>query len=93
HVEPSHPHRCTTLSNVGSAIVHLEYEGGTESLAQGESCILPAAIGEVRIVPANEASLVACYVPDLQRDVIAPLRSVGYSDAQIRELGDLGLKT
>jgi mannose-6-phosphate isomerase len=45
----------------------------------------------VRIVPgaAGEASLVACYVPDLRRDVIAPLREAGYSDEEIRALGEV----
>jgi mannose-6-phosphate isomerase len=89
YVEPSHPHRCTTLSNVGSTAVLLEYTEGVESLEPGESCILPAAIGEVKIVPAGEASLVACYLPNLQRDVIVPLRSLGYDDSQIRDLGQV----
>jgi mannose-6-phosphate isomerase len=87
YTEPSHPERCLTLSNVGDP-ARLEYAGGTEMLGGGESCILPAAIGEVRIVPEGEASLVVCYVPDLQRDVVAPLREAGYSDEEIRDLGE-----
>jgi mannose-6-phosphate isomerase len=93
HTEPSHPRRFTTLSNVGEGPVQLEYEGGSETLDRAESCVLPAAIGEVRVVPAGtvEASLVACYVPDLERDVIAPLRQAGYSDEEIRTLGEVGI--
>jgi mannose-6-phosphate isomerase len=52
---------------------------------------LPAAIGEVRVVPEGEASLVACYVPDLERDVVAPLRGAGYSDDEIRALGEVSI--
>jgi mannose-6-phosphate isomerase len=88
YTEPSHPWRCLTLSNVGDA-ARIDYTGGTETLERGESCILPAAIGEVRIVPEGEASLIVCYVPDLERDVITPLREAGYSDEEIRELGEI----
>ncbi len=91
HTEPPHPRRFFTLSNVGEGPVELEYEGGSETLGRAESCILPAAIGEVRVVPGEtgEASLVACYVPDLQLDVIGPLREAGYSDDEIRLLGEV----
>jgi mannose-6-phosphate isomerase len=88
YTEPSHPRRCLTLSNVGDP-ARIEYSGGTETLERGESCILPAAIGEVRIVPEGEASLIVCYVPDLERDVIGPLREVGFSDEEIRDLGEI----
>src|SRR3712207_6589223 len=91
HVEPSHRERFVTLSNVGEATVNIEYQGGFETLGRAESCILPASIGEARVVPegVKEASLVACYVPDLRRDVIAPLREAGYSDEEIRALGEV----
>src|SRR5918911_3913928 len=67
HTEPAHPRRFFTLSNVGEGPVTLEYEAGTETLGRAESRIMPAAIGEVGVVPGEtgEASLVACYVPDL----------------------------
>ena len=90
HMEPSHPDRFLTLSNMGDP-VGMEYEGGTEKLGRAESCILPAAIGEVRVVPEGEASLIVCYVPDLERDVVAPLREVGYSDDEIRALGKVSI--
>jgi mannose-6-phosphate isomerase len=71
--------------------VNIEHGGGSETLGRAESCVLPAAIGEVRIVPgaAGETSLVACYVPDLRRDVVEPLREAGYSDEEIRGLGEV----
>ncbi|BBL79921.1 mannose-6-phosphate isomerase [Rubrobacter xylanophilus] len=88
-LEPTHPWRCLTLSNVGDGEVALEHAGGTEVLGRAESCLLPAAIGEVRLVPEGKGSLVACYVPDLRRDVVGPLREAGYSDEEISTLGEV----
>jgi mannose-6-phosphate isomerase len=90
YLEPSHPERFLTLSNVGNP-VDIEYEGETEKLERAESCILPATIGEVRVVPERDASLVVCYLPDLERDVVAPLREAGYSDDEIRALGEVSI--
>lgn len=90
HVEPARPDRALLLSNVGEP-VRLSYAGGEETLDRAESCILPAALGEVTIRPTSgEASLIACYVPDLERDVIGPLRTAGHGDDQIRALGEVG---
>ncbi len=88
HHEAAHPRRCTTLSNVGSP-VRIDYAGGTEMLDRAQSCILPAAIGEVRIFPSGEARLIAGYVPDLKHDIITPLREAGYSDDRIKALGEV----
>jgi mannose-6-phosphate isomerase len=52
---------------------------------------LPAAIGEVSLIPEGESSLISCYVPDLERDVISPLRASGYSDEEIRGLGEVNI--
>jgi mannose-6-phosphate isomerase len=92
YTEPAHPRRSFTLSNVGQGPVELEYEGGSETLGRAESRVMPAAIGKVRVVPGGaEASLVACYVPDLELDVVGPLRNAGYSDEEIRTLGEVGI--
>lgn len=80
---------------MGDGPVDLEYEGGTEPLGRAESCLLPAAIGELRVVPSEPASfsrpasLLASYVPDLERDVAGPLREAGYPDEEIRALGEI----
>ncbi|HEV2092094.1 MAG TPA: type I phosphomannose isomerase catalytic subunit [Rubrobacter sp.] len=89
HTVPSRPDRCLTLSNVGEGEVELRYEGGAASLGRAESCILPAAIGEVGLSLGGEARLVACYVPDTERDVVGPLRESGYADEEIRGLGQV----
>lgn len=91
HAVPARPDRCLTLSNVGEGSVGLEYGGATERLGRAESCVLPAGIGGVRVVPEGEADLVACYVPDVEGDVVRPLRAAGYSDEEIRGLGEVGV--
>ena len=71
--------------------MRLEYEGGTETLGRAESLHIACRYrrGEAESRRAGEASLVACYVPDLERDVVAPLREAGYSDEEIRGLGEV----
>ncbi len=89
HVEPSHPERCVTLSNVGAAVT-LRWSGGECVLERAESCILPAAIGEVEIIPGAEGGdLIVCYVPQLERDIVEPLRAAGHTDAAIAALGEV----
>ena len=52
--------------------------------------LLPAAIGDVTVSPTGaEADLIACYLPDLQRDIVDPLRAAGHSDDAIRALGEV----
>ena len=46
-------------------------------------------MGEVRIIPEHQAELIACYVPDLLRDVIEPLQAAGYEPQEIQNLGQV----
>ncbi len=92
HAVPVRPDRFLTLSNVGEGSVQLRYGGGVEALWRAESCVLPAGIGEVEVVPDGEASLVACYVPDMERDIVGPLREAGHSDEEIRGLGEVDVR-
>jgi mannose-6-phosphate isomerase len=44
----------------------------------------------VTIDPQGGAGdLVVCYLPDLARDIVAPLHAGGHSDEAIRALGDV----
>ena len=89
HRDPAHPWRCLTLSNVGDPI-SIAWSGGQETLGRAESVLLPAAIGDVTIAPlAASADLIACYVPDLERDIVAPLRNAGHREDAIRLLGEV----
>jgi mannose-6-phosphate isomerase len=89
HRDPAHPWRFLTLSNVGEPAV-IAWSGGEEILGRAQSVLLPAAIGDVTVRPSGgETDLIACYLPDLARDVVAPLRAAGHSDEAIRALGEV----
>lgn len=90
HKEPAHPDRCLTLTNIGDP-VGIAYNGGIETLNRAESCIIPAALGSFTLVPDGRAVVLACYVPDMDRDIIAPLRAAGHTDEQIQSLGEVAL--
>jgi mannose-6-phosphate isomerase len=69
--------------------------GGEEVFAQkGESLLVPAGI-ETTIVPntldnGGMVEILRCYVPNLERDVIAPLRARGVDKKDIAWLGSYG---
>jgi mannose-6-phosphate isomerase len=89
HRDPAHPLRFVTLSNVGDPVT-IAWSGGEETLGRAESVLLPAAIGDVTVSPTGRsADLIACYVPDLDRDIVAPLREAGHKDEAIRALGEV----
>jgi mannose-6-phosphate isomerase len=72
---------------VGAPVI-VAWPGGEQTLGRAESVLLPAAIGDVTVAPTGaEADLIACYLPDLQRDIIDPLRAAGHSDDAIGALG------
>jgi mannose-6-phosphate isomerase len=86
HFEDGRYRRALALTNVGEPIT-IRYEGGEETIQRAESCILPAAIGEVVIEPTSEGDVIACYVPDLVRDVSSRLLAEGYDRDRIEALG------
>lgn len=90
HHEPAHPDRCLTISNVGNPI-RISFASGEETLGRAESCVIPAALGEFTITPDGTGDLIVCYVPDLQRDIVQPLRDAGYSGEVIRKLGEVSI--
>jgi mannose-6-phosphate isomerase len=59
-------------------------------LDRGASVLIPAAIDGWSVSPyLGEGSVVVSYVPDLETEVIAPLRAAGYTDEQIASLGEV----
>ncbi|MFC4907403.1 class I mannose-6-phosphate isomerase [Actinomadura gamaensis] len=72
------------LSNVG-APVRVRVGGLEERLGRAETLLLPAALGEVEIV--GPADVLFGYLPDLRRDVVAPLTEAGYTAEAIGGLG------
>lgn len=57
----------------------------------GESLLIPAGV-KTTIKPANRqpVQLLRCYVPDIQKDIVDPLRQAGHSDVEIAWLGSYG---
>lgn len=71
----------------------LSGEGEALDLAAGQTAFLPAALEACRVAPAaSGCELLCAYVPDLRRDIIAPLRQAGRADAAIAELGGPDLR-
>lgn len=64
----------------------IEYNGGELSVQAGESVLIPAALGKYRVT--GKVSGLKAYVPDLVRNIAAPLLSSGYTLEDIR--GSIG---
>jgi mannose-6-phosphate isomerase len=78
--------RFYVLSQIeGGCTVH--WQGGVENLVPGNSCLIPAGMGVVRIEPSPGCVVLKAYVPDLLKNIIQPLRALGVSDEQITALG------
>jgi mannose-6-phosphate isomerase len=87
HHQPSHDDRCFTISNTGDTVA-IRFSGGEELLERAQSCVIPAALGEFEIAPLGQsADLIVCFVPDLERDIVGPLREAKFEDAEIAALG------
>ncbi len=61
----------------------LHWDESVLPLRAGESVVLPASLGPYRLAPRDQLALLRCYVPDLEPDILARLRRLGYSQAQI----------
>jgi mannose-6-phosphate isomerase len=59
-----------------------------EVLRPGQTCLLPANLGTVTLEPeSGPCALLKSYVPDLEQNVIRPLREAGVADEAILGLG------
>jgi mannose-6-phosphate isomerase len=59
-----------------------------EVLRPGQTCLLPASLGTVTLEPeSGPCALLKSYVPDLEQNVIHPLREAGVADEAILGLG------
>lgn len=73
------------LSNVGAPVTVRAGEW-TGELDRAQTLVLPAALGGVEIT--GPADVLFGYLPDLARDVVAPLRAAGYSPQLMAALGE-----
>jgi mannose-6-phosphate isomerase len=53
----------------------------------GYTCMLPACLGQVTIIPDGACALLKSYLPDLMHNVVVPLREAGFADKDIVALG------
>jgi hypothetical protein len=54
-----------------------------ERLTAGDSLVLPASLGDYGITPDPSCTLLRCYVPDLEVDLLGGLHKLGYSEERI----------
>ncbi|WP_129661381.1 class I mannose-6-phosphate isomerase [Rothia halotolerans] len=73
------------ITNVGAAVT-VRVEERSAGLGPAETLVVPAALGEVEI--EGPADVLVGYLPDLERDVVAPLMEAGYSRELIAALGE-----
>jgi len=85
------PGHAWLVSNVGNRPVTVRWgPGGGMGLSRGASTLLPAAVGDWSAAPYyGDGCLVVSYVPDLESEIIAPLRAAGHSDEAIAKLGQV----
>lgn len=74
------------LTNLGDPLT-VEANGVNVTLDRAESLLLPATLKQARIYGAGDVLI--GYVPELLREIVAPLREAGYSEAEIAALGDI----
>lgn len=79
-------HRWHYLTNL-VAPVALTWPGGSELLQRTESRFLPRGLDRITIVPDGLGYVLIGSVPDLETDVVLPLRRAGYDRAAIASLG------
>ncbi|QEL11906.1 mannose-6-phosphate isomerase [Kushneria phosphatilytica] len=81
--------RAVLLSNPDAPIT-VRWANGETQLPRAESLLLPAALGEIELV--GKGDVLMHYEPDLEHDVVAPLMAAGYSQHEIEQLGDIGVR-
>ncbi len=65
----------------------LSFSGGSAEVPLGGTVFLPAVLRDVRTACRAGTRLMVSWVPDLQEEIVAPLRARGIPDAQILALG------
>lgn len=69
--------------------VALSWASGSDLIGRAESRLLPASFPSFTLIPDGVAYVLCVYVPDLERDIITPLRLAGYRDDEIATVATL----
>jgi len=91
-VTPANDAHCWLVSNIGQQTVTLRWGAVNNGLglARGASVLIPAAIDGWSLSPyLAPGEVIVSYVPDLETEIIAPLRAAGHSDEKIAALGEV----
>jgi mannose-6-phosphate isomerase len=67
--------------------VQLHYKNGCVEATAGTTALLPAVLRDARVSGAAGSTFLVSSVPDIQKEIIAPLRGQGISDDAIELLG------
>lgn len=78
--------RFRVVTVVAGAAVLRDAQGMATPASRGDTLLVPACHAEVTLEASPDAELLVSFVPDLARDVRAPLRAAGHSDAAIAAL-------
>ncbi len=84
------PSRFWVLNVLSGQGVIVWPKGGQVWIEQGSTILIPAGLGEFSIEPSDTLTFVKSWVPDLEKDIVLPLKVAGYSDTQIVTLGGVG---
>jgi mannose-6-phosphate isomerase len=80
------------VSNCGEreiSLVWRDFNTGLK-LGRGKSALIPAAMESWSALPYfGSGDMIVSYVPDLEDDIVEPLREAGYTDEQIAALGEV----
>jgi mannose-6-phosphate isomerase len=79
----STPHLITVLSGKGT----VQNDDHIVDIAPGESVLIPATVGEYRLIAEGELRVIVGYIPNLRHDIVEPMHAIGYSGEQIAQLG------
>ena len=65
----------------------IEFESGAIAITRGETFLIPARLSAYSIATKSHCEFLRACVPDLKRDVIAPLARAGHAPEKIARLG------
>jgi hypothetical protein len=64
----------------------LDVNGSRALCESGEVVVIPADSDSFTLRPLGPATLLRTYQPDWERDIVAPLRSAGFSESLLRRV-------
>jgi mannose-6-phosphate isomerase len=87
---PLPPKRSFSVVTVIDGSLRLHYPSGSVDVVAGTTVLLPATLREVSASGTDGTNVLVSSAPDLQSEIIAPLRERGVSDKAIEQLGGFG---